>query len=70
MQRKQQAMKSPYDLTLRSGPQGRVSKDGTPHLACCPSFETRRGVYPEALEGRRSSATVSEVKRFAMGCCL
>jgi hypothetical protein len=29
-------------LSLRSGPQGRVLKDGSPHHVCCPSFETHR----------------------------
>jgi hypothetical protein len=28
------------DLTLRSGPQDRVSKGGREHRVCCPSFET------------------------------
>jgi hypothetical protein len=41
-------------LTLRSGPQDRVSKGGAEHR-CCPSFETPRGVYPEVFEGRGSS---------------
>jgi hypothetical protein len=31
----------PNDLTLRSGPEGRVSKGGNEHRACGPSFETR-----------------------------
>ena len=52
MQLKQEAMNSPDNLTLRSIAQRCVSKGGNAHLACCPSFETRRGVYPEVLEGR------------------
>jgi len=35
-------MKSPDNLTLRSIAQRCVSKGGNAHLACCPSFETRR----------------------------
>ena len=29
----------------------RVSKHGHDHHACCRSFETRSGVYPEVIEG-------------------
>ena len=29
----------------------RVSKHGHEHRACCRSFETRSGVYPEVFEG-------------------
>ena len=36
---------------LRSVPPGRVSKHGHEHRACCRSFETRSGVYPEVFEG-------------------
>jgi hypothetical protein len=35
-------MNSPDNLTLRSIAQRCVSKGGNAHLACCPSFETRR----------------------------
>jgi hypothetical protein len=34
-------------LTLRSGPQDRVSKGGHAHLACCPSFETLAALAPQ-----------------------
>jgi hypothetical protein len=34
-------------LTLRSGPQGRVSKGGNPHRSCCPSFETLAALAPQ-----------------------
>ena len=35
------------DLILRSGPKGRVSKDGNEHRACDPSFETRAAHAPQ-----------------------
>jgi hypothetical protein len=35
------------DLILRSGPKGRVSKDGNKHRACGPSFETRASRAPQ-----------------------
>jgi len=34
-------------LTLRSGPEDRVSKDGNAHSACCPSFETLAALAPQ-----------------------
>ena len=43
-----------HRLTLRSGPQGRVSKGGIRHR-CCPSFETPR--YARLL--RMRSALIS-----------
>src|SRR5436190_23873355 len=35
------------NLTLRSGQQGRVSKGGNPHRACCPCFETLASLAPQ-----------------------
>jgi hypothetical protein len=35
------------NLILRSGPLGRVSKDGNEHNACGPSFETRATRAPQ-----------------------
>jgi hypothetical protein len=36
-----------HHLTLRSGPQGRVSKGGDEHIACCPPFETLAALAPQ-----------------------
>ncbi len=35
------------NLILRSGPEGRVSKDGNEHNVCGPSFETRASRAPQ-----------------------
>jgi hypothetical protein len=37
----------PTHLTLRSGPEGRVSKGGNPHLVRCLSFETAASRPPQ-----------------------
>jgi len=34
-------------LILRSGPQGRVSRDATSHRVWCPSFETLATLAPQ-----------------------
>jgi len=36
-----------HHLTLRSGPQGRVSKGGNEHPSYCPSFETLAALAPQ-----------------------
>src|SRR4051812_13093723 len=38
-------------LTLRSGPQARVSKGGHEHRACCPPFETAASRPPQGEVG-------------------
>ena len=40
-------MLSKERLTLRSAPQGCVSKGGNEHIACHPSFETRATLAPQ-----------------------
>ncbi len=46
----QTTRRSKVNLTLRSGPQDRVSKGGNEHHASCPSFETLR--YAQLLRMR------------------
>ena len=61
----------PNNLTLRSGPKGRVSKGGNEHLACCPSFETRCAllrmrILIEDVNGPRTRDMLETADRFSL----